>query len=73
MSFETGDVHMGGMILWWFVAISIVGLVIVLGVKRDGGRSEPPDKSAEDILRQRFAAGEIDKVDYEERLNELRK
>ena len=73
MDFVLGDVHMGGMIFWWFITIAIVVLVIVQGIRRTGATGEPSRSSAKEILRQRYAASDIDKTDYEERLKELRK
>jgi putative membrane protein len=57
------------MILFWGGLI----LLIVLGVRWLGGNPgaqsapPPPGKSALDILRERFARGEIDKDEFEER------
>jgi len=73
MEFVTGDVHMGGMIFWWLIAIAFVVLISVQSVKRTGAISAPSSASAEEVLRQRYAASDIDKAEYEERLEELRK
>ncbi len=66
-----GHMIFGGlmMILFWGGII----LVIVLAVRWLGGRSsqgvasELPGKRALDILQERFARGEIDKEEFEER------
>jgi putative membrane protein len=64
---------------WWmlfgpFTMILFVALivaVVVLLVRWLGGQGGagqlPPSKSALDILRERFARGEIDKQEYEEK------
>lgn len=54
------------MVLFWGGVI----LVIVLLVRRLGsgaGSEAPPGKAALDILQERFARGEIDQQEYEER------
>ncbi len=66
-----GHMIFGGfmMILFWGAII----LMIVLAVRWLGGRSsqgvasELPGKRALDILQERFARGEIDKEEFEER------
>lgn len=74
------DGMMGGglwMLLWvlfWVVVIVLVVWAVVRLVQgRTGGegRLEQGD-SAEDILRQRFARGEIDAEEYERSLQTLR-
>ncbi|MFO7654290.1 MAG: SHOCT domain-containing protein [Candidatus Krumholzibacteriia bacterium] len=65
--------HGGWMWVWW-----IVGIVAVAGAiwavtragRRDGGRGT--HRSAEDILKERYARGEIDRDEYESRLRDLR-
>lgn len=65
-----GHLVFGGlmMVLFWGGII----LVIVLAVRWLGGGSArsdvpPPRKTALDILQERFARGEIDKEEFEER------
>jgi putative membrane protein len=66
-----GGMILGPLIMILFVAATIA--VIVLLVRWIGGGSAgttpppPGDKSALDILKDRFARGEIDKEEYEER------
>lgn len=65
---------MGGMglwmLLWALVGIAVVALA-VLGIvwlvrRTDSSRPVPPtqSESAEDVLRRRYAAGEIDEDEY---------
>jgi uncharacterized membrane protein len=73
MDFINGDTHMSGMGLWWLVFIAIVVMVFVLATWNADARNKPSNRSAEEILKQRFAAGDIDKAEYDARLQELRK
>jgi putative membrane protein len=68
----TGVGHMGGMWLWWIVGIAIVAAVFwAMGrtSSRAGGNG---GASAEELLKRRYANGEIDKDVYEKRLHDLR-
>ena len=60
------------MMLWPIVVIGGIALLVVLLVR--AGRTEPPSiwrdgrgQTPFDILRERFARGEIDRQEYEER------
>lgn len=64
--------HMGWMWIFWVVLI----VVIVLVVQRASISSRPPGEipvSAEEILKRRYARGEIGKEEYERKLEDLRK
>lgn len=70
--------HMSGlmgswMVLWWIAGI--VFLLIVVWLLVDAGRKSPigPPDNAENILKQRYARGEIDHDEYERRLTDLRR
>lgn len=66
--------HMGGMLIWWLLGlVFIVGLIWLL-VAAAGRRNVPagPD-SAEVILRERWARGDIDDDEYKRKLRELRR
>ena len=62
-----------GMVLFW--ALIILGIVVL--VKRVGGppasSGTPPSKSALDILNERYARGEIEKQEFEEKKRDLGK
>lgn len=58
--------HAVGHLLWW--ALLVAGIVAVLRWARRQGT--PPPTGADralDVLRERYARGEIDREEYEER------
>ena len=63
--------HMGGMWIFWIVLM----VLIVWVVQRAPTSSQSPDQSsasAEDILKRRYAQGDIGNEEYEQRLKDLR-
>lgn len=65
---------------WWMMGIGglfwliVLGLAVWLALRATVGRdAEPRGESAEELLRRRFAAGEIDAGEYEQRLEVLRR
>ncbi|MCL4437465.1 SHOCT domain-containing protein [Patescibacteria group bacterium] len=74
MMFGYGDYWgWSGMILmfvWWIVVIIAVVLAIRWLAGESGGRHHGND--AIKILKGRYAKGEIDKKEFEEKLNELK-
>lgn len=65
---------MMGMWLWWVLAIGLV-VVVAWAVVRSTSRTRGGNDTAEspqDILKRRYARGEIDKDEYEKRLQDLR-
>ncbi len=62
----------GGGFMWLFWILLIV--VIVWAVKAAGGNREKPpgkQKSALDILKERYARGEIDQDEFEQKRKDL--
>lgn len=68
-------------VIWMLIPLLFLGglvAVIVWAVtqlgsgRQAGGSAGVHDRSAEDILRERFARGEMDAEEYEERLRVLR-
>ncbi|MFO7791222.1 MAG: SHOCT domain-containing protein [Bacteroidales bacterium] len=66
--------HGWGMGWWWIIGLVIVIAVIGIVVKsmnQNTGSTQSPGKSALDILKERYAKGEIDKQEFEERKKDL--
>ncbi len=64
-----------GMVWWWIIGLILVA-VIIWAVIRSTGQSNNPNntanqKSALDILKERYAKGEIDKEEFEQRKKDL--
>jgi putative membrane protein len=61
------------LLLLWAALIALIVWLLLRFVSPVRGRgAAPPDDPAEEILRRRFAAGEIDADEYERRLAVLR-
>ena len=63
---------MGGMWLWWLLGIAIIGALAWVVVKAPPGNSRDNEPTPEELLKRRYAQGDIDKDDYEKRLRDLR-
>jgi len=69
---------MGGMWLLWLIVIVVVVVAIYLlarvaGVGTGRGALPREGESAEEILRRRYARGEIDREQYERMMSDLRR
>lgn len=53
--------------------IPIVLIIIVIYFLKENSKGEGKDSSAQDILDKRYASGEIDKEEYKEKSNVLKK
>ncbi|MBK5204907.1 MAG: SHOCT domain-containing protein [Polaromonas sp.] len=71
--FGFGGIAMGiGMLLFWgLVIVAIVVLVRGVGGKAEGSKPRLRKKIALDILGERYARGEIDKREFEEKRGDL--
>ncbi|HSM32236.1 MAG TPA: SHOCT domain-containing protein [Woeseiaceae bacterium] len=64
---------MGGMWFFWILGIALVVLVAWGVARPSSGRAAGKRESAEERLKRRYAEGEIDKEEYEDRLKDLRR
>ena len=61
-----------GMLLFWgLVLVGVVALVRGLGPGADRHAPPPPNHGALDLLAQRYARGEIDREEYEQKRRDL--
>lgn len=71
-----GNGHMVGMHWgWWIFWLLVLALLVTFVIRAKDGRgtpSGPASRSAEDVLKERFAKGEIAEDEYQERLRILR-
>ena len=71
--FGFGGGMMGiGMLLFWGVIIAGIVLLVRAVVRSPGPGAKEREKSALDILRERYARGEIDKAEFEQKRNDLK-
>lgn len=64
---------MGWMWMWWILIILAIVAVVWFLVSTGQKRRNASDDSPEQILKRRYARGEIDHETYERMLDELRK
>ena len=72
MNWSTGG-HFGLMGLWWILVlaavVAAVWIAVAAGRDRRGGGPESPEQ----LLKGRYANGEIDRATYQRMLKELRR
>ena len=61
------------MVLWWVAGILVLVLLVRLVAGSTGGFSRRDDETPEQILKRRYAKGEIDSEEYQHRLADLRR
>lgn len=68
--YDGGFMGFGGiwMVLWW---VLIIAGIVLLVKWLAGDKSQPGDKSALEILKERYARGEIGQDDFERMRREL--
>lgn len=67
-----GDRRMIWIILWIVIGIVVLAALVLLGL-RGSRRADPFGRSPEEILKRRYARGEIDREEFLRRIEELRK
>jgi putative membrane protein len=62
----------GGIFMWLFWILLIVGIIwAVRSVAACGGDAREPRRSALEILKERYAKGEIDEEEYDRKREKL--
>jgi putative membrane protein len=61
------------MVLWWVAGILVLVLLVRLVTGSAGAFSRRGDETPEQILKRRYAKGEIDSEEYQHRLADLRR
>jgi putative membrane protein len=62
------------MAFWWISGIAVLLLLVWVITRTAGsGSSGRTDDTPEQILKRRYARGELDRDDYERRLSDVRK
>jgi len=69
---------MGAWMGWWMVLWCVAGILALLLIVRlaagtTGGSSSRVDETPEQILKRRYAKGEIEREEYQRRLDDLRR
>lgn len=58
-------------VLFWVLVILGIVILVKWIAGSSSGPSQPPAKTALDILKERYARGEIDKQEFEEKKRDL--
>lgn len=61
------------MVLWWVAGIVVLVLLVRLVAGSLGGSSRQADETPEQVLKRRYARGEIEREEYQRRLEDLRR
>ena len=69
--FGGGGMGIGMLLFWGLIIAAIVVLARGFGGKSEGGASRLREKTALDILGERYARGEIGKAEFEEKRRDL--
>jgi putative membrane protein len=61
------------MVVWWFLGVALLVLIVWAIARTAGGLSPRTEDSPEAILKRRYARGELDREEYQRRLEDLRR
>lgn len=64
--------HMGWMVLWWIFGIALVAVLVWALLRASVGGPSGVRDSPEQLLKRRYASGEIDRETYRRMLADLR-
>lgn len=64
-------VGMFGMLLFWVLIIAGIVVLVKWLAGSQGAAAAPPAKTALDIVKERYARGEIDKEEFEQKKRDL--
>ena len=69
--------HMGSMgswmVLWWGAGVLILVALVWLLVRAAEGSRRVSEETPEQLLKRRYARGEIEREEYQRRLEDLRR
>jgi putative membrane protein len=61
------------MALWWILGLAVLVLIVWAVAKAAGVLGGRADDSPEQILKRRYARGEIEREEYDRRLTDIRR
>ena len=61
------------MALWWILGLAVLILLVWVVARAAGGSGGRADESPEQILKRRYARGEIEREEYDRRLTDIRR
>ncbi len=64
--------HMAWMWVWWLLGLTLLGVIIWAVARTAAPHGPAGDDSPEAILKRRYARGELNRDEYEQRLKDLR-
>jgi putative membrane protein len=73
MGYGFGGLGFAGMLLWWLIWVIAIAAVVYIVMKLLKGSTEAVSDSPVNILKKRFARGDITKQQFEEMKKELEK
>jgi len=69
--FGGGAMGIGMLLFWGLIIAAVVLMLRGSGAASPGGTVIAPDRTPLDILRERYAKGEIDKSEFEQKRGDL--
>lgn len=61
------------MALWWVLGLAVLVLLVWMVTRAGGAFPGRADDTPEQILKRRYARGDIDREEYQRRLDDLRR